>query len=230
VMGIAGAAGVVVSIENYGSLIPSSLAQAIANGMIARPDHSPHPLSCETKSVATTSPRTTGSLPARPGSESAGLWVAQLGSSNSLGNADALVADLKKLQQLVGSSPTCSATIGPRLSTSPTGHLLPQWLPIKATRSRPMHPPQTCHAIQLLGSQTQSAEKRRLGIDRPRQRGTPPPAGGYAIGTAQRRRPATKPGPGLLSCCYSVGSSTGSGFHFRPIKSISPKHKSHTSE
>ena len=39
VMGIARAVGVVVSIENYGSLIPSSLAQAIVTGMIARPDH-----------------------------------------------------------------------------------------------------------------------------------------------------------------------------------------------
>ena len=59
VMGIARSSGVVVSIENYGSLIPSSLAQAIVNGMIARPDHTPRPVSCETKSVATNSPRTT---------------------------------------------------------------------------------------------------------------------------------------------------------------------------
>ena len=104
VMGIARAAGVVVSIENYGSLIPSSLAQAIVNGMIARPDHTPRPVSCETKVSAATSAPPTSSAAAKPGSESLGLWIAQLGSSNLLGNADAVAADLRKLQEVDSST------------------------------------------------------------------------------------------------------------------------------
>lgn len=103
VMGIARAAGVVVSIEPYGSLIPSSLAQAIVTGMIARPDHTPRQVSCESKAPARTSPPTTSRAATRPGSESAGLWIAQLGSSNFFGNTDAVAADLKKLQELDGS-------------------------------------------------------------------------------------------------------------------------------
>ena len=104
VMGIARAAGVVVSIENYGSLIPSSLAQAIVNGMIARPDHTPRPVSCETTSVATTAPRTTSSTTEKPGSESLGLWITQLGSSNLFGNTDAVAADLRKIQEVDSSA------------------------------------------------------------------------------------------------------------------------------
>ena len=72
--------------------------------MIARPDHTPRSVSCETKSVAATSPRTTSSATEKPGSESLGLWITQLGSSNLFGNTDAVAADLRQIQEVDGSA------------------------------------------------------------------------------------------------------------------------------